>query len=327
MGEITKKDILAEHTRLRTALLKEGLRKHEDFEERILIHYPSNGALKYQMEDWNMCLTHMGIKSSLLPIKSSLNAAIKKFKPTMFFTTGAYLKLTKIVVPNDIKLCLINYMPHPSISKPRLDNAFLHMTEFYVSNNPLYERSNYLWVRFEANPITAVMLTDKETRDFVFIGIDSQPKQEQHEHFLFPIVEKYNGILAGSWRKGLMYLSNIHNYDAAYYYSSSRICPNIHQEWHRRPGLVHYTRRGFTIPACGGFQLNENPNSTYALFKRKEMVAIKDDPKVFMKAFEYFINHPEKRHEYTMNGMRRVWREYTLFHTIDKFVEEVNKRD
>ena len=64
----------------------------------------------------------------------------------------------------------------------------------------------------------------------------------------------------------------------------------------------------------------DNPVAMCLLFNEDEM-AVANSPRGFQEMFDSFLTDPGRRLPYIRNGMRRVYREYTLFHVLSRLAE------
>ena len=64
----------------------------------------------------------------------------------------------------------------------------------------------------------------------------------------------------------------------------------------------------------------DNPVAMRELFNDDEM-AVANSPREFHEMVDYFLTNPNKRLPYIRKGMRRVYREYTLFHVLSRLAE------
>jgi spore maturation protein CgeB len=71
--------------------------------------------------------------------------------------------------------------------------------------------------------------------------------------------------------------------------------------------------RNFEIPACSGFQLSERTNEILQLFEEDQEIACFETQEELISKCEYYLQHPEERHEIQQRGYRRL---VTDDHTI-----------
>jgi len=123
-------------------------------------------------------------------------------------------------------------------------------------------------------------------------------------------------VLAGTgWPHGIGELSIE---EAAELYQCARICPNFHVERQLRE-FNEVNERTYLIPACGGFQIVDRPVALRSMFAEEELVSAAN-PSEYHRLVDHYLGHPEERFPFVRAGMRRVWRDYTLFHILQPLV-------
>lgn len=291
---------------------------------RIMLHQPSNGALKYLMESWRQCLNHMGIQAYLLPWGVETQPALERFQPDLLITVA--------------DPAFFEHLDTDAIAKYRRDRGLVigHIStfeaqfepcDFYItfhldpSRDPIMSRADkpLVSVPFAFNPIVHYMRPGRELWDFFFVGTNSPFKKEETEQYLAPLVmaSGYSGILAGvDWNIGLGELSVA---DAVWFYNSARIYPNYHIA-RQMNEFNEVNERTYILPAMGGFQLVDNPVAMSELFGPDEM-AVASSPSEYQEMFAHFLVHPQKRNDYIQRGMRRAWRSHNLFERLVALIE------
>ena len=315
-------ELMKENHSLRENVFQEFENLYEACGQRILLHRPDNGAIKYLFDSWAETFNIMGLQTLLLDWHDNTKETFQSFQPTVFITVGdpAYverldlefianfqqqreLKIGHITnLQDNYKLCdfLITFHLNPAGDK-RFDSL----------EKPLIS------VPFGINPNQHYLRPARQVWDFFFVGTNSQLKAEQGDKLLMPIVNSYRGILAGKgWNRGAGELSVP---DSALLYNFAKVLPNFHLEsQYKRFDEVN--ERTFVIPACGGFELVDNPAAMKELFDANEM-AVANSPQEYREMFEHFLNNPNERLPYIQNGMRKVWNNYTLFHSLSKLAK------
>ena len=108
-------------------------------------------------------------------------------------------------------------------------------------------------------------------------------------------------------------------HQAAELYNFASIYPNYHLQ-EQIDSFNEVNERTFVIAACGGFQIVDNPAAISQLFSPDE-IAVAQSPEEYHEMFEHFLANPDKRHSYVEKGMRRVWKDYTLFSVLSKLAD------
>ena len=83
-----RKTLLTKNRKLRNNLLRQYHQIYQTSEVRILLHRPSNGAIKYLMESWCAILNHMGIKTDVINWSEKTQVKCKRFRPNVFITVA-----------------------------------------------------------------------------------------------------------------------------------------------------------------------------------------------------------------------------------------------
>lgn len=315
--------LLDENRRLRKDLLSKYAQIYIESGSKILLHCPDNGALKYLMESWCGVLNYMGAETVLLNFGENCCEACRRFKPNVLITVAdfdyvkwldmGYLKRYK--ASHGLRFGYISTFS----GYPYTLGDFLITFHLDPARVPIMAKTDLplLSLPFAINPLHHYMRQAKESWDFFFVGTNSPLKMQETRDYLLPIVRKYKGILAGKgWGVGLGEMSVG---QAAPFYNCARIYPNFHCKGQHEE-FNELNERTYIIPACGGFELVDNPTALSELFKPDEMAAAQS-PAEYHEMFEWFLNHPEERLPYIQKGMRRVWKDYTLFHVLTRLCD------
>ncbi len=290
--------------------------------QRILLHRPDNGAIKYLFDSWAETFNIMGVQTSLLDWHNSTKETFQSFQPTVFITVGDPSYIEKL----DLGF-IADYQQKHNLRIGHVTNLqdSYDLCDFLITFHldPTRDRrfefleKPLVSIPFGINPNQHYMRAGKQVWDFFFVGTNSQHKTEQGNRYLLPIVDNYRGILAGKgWNRGAGELSVS---DSALLYNFAKILPNFHLE-SQYERFDEVNERTCVIPACGGFELVDNPAAMKELFDDNEM-AVANSSQEYREMFEHFLNNPDERQPYIQNGMRKVWENYTLFHSLSKLAE------
>ncbi|MCH9024355.1 MAG: glycosyltransferase [candidate division Zixibacteria bacterium] len=315
-------ELMKENHSLRDHAFQEFENRYEACGQRILLHRPDNGAIKYLFDSWAETLNIMGLQTSLLNFDENSKETFQSFQPTVFITVGDPAYIEKL----DLEF-IANYQQQHELKIGHITNLqdSYQLCDFLITFhlNPAGDKrfdsleKPLISVPFGINPNQHYMRPARQVWDFFFVGTNSQLKAEQGNKYLLPIVDSYRGILAGKgWNRGAGELSVS---DSALLYNFAKVLPNYHIETQYET-FDEVNERTCVIPACGGFELVDNPAAMKELFDVNEM-AVANSPQEYREMFEHFLNNPSERLPYIQNGMRKVWKEYTLFHSLSKLVE------
>ncbi|UCC43553.1 MAG: glycosyltransferase [Candidatus Zixiibacteriota bacterium] len=314
--------LLIENRRLRETTMDKFTGRYTGTDQRILLHRPANGALRYLMESWSETLDIMGVPTMLLDWGEDTAARLSAFKPTAIISVAdpAYQQqldsgaLKRAREESGLKIGYVTTLEHS-----------YEPVDFYVTFHRDPARDNrysvldqpLLSLPFAINPQRHYMQPGREVWDFFFVGTNSHLKNDLTEAYLTPVCRRYRGILAGvGWPVGIGELPLA---ESSMMYNFARIYPNYHLRA-QHDAYNEVNDRTFIIPACGGFELVDNPMAMSGLFTPDEM-AVATSPSEYAEMFEYFLHRPEERVGYIQRGMRRVWEDYTLCHVLGDLVD------
>ncbi len=315
--------LLKENMQLRSTLLQEYHGVYQQSSKKILLHCPGNGAIKYLMASWCDILNHMGIETDLINWGDESSTKFESFEPDVFITVAdpsymdqldvdyidKYRGERGLSIGHVISADYYNYKPCDFIITFHLD----------PERDPVLSNVNIpvLSLPFAINPLIHYMRKGIEIWDYFFVGTNSPFKIEETKAYLMPIINNYKGIIAGvKWGGGV---GELNVEEAAILYNYARIYPNYHVS-RQMEEYNEINERTYIIPACGGFELVDNPVAIRELFTAEEM-AIANSPDEYHDMFLYFLRNPEKRISYIEKGMRKVWNQYTLFHVLSRLTD------
>ncbi len=317
----SRQELMNENRSLRDQAFRDFANCYQACGQRILLHRPNNGAIKYLFDSWAETFNIMGVQTSLLDWHDNTKEKFQSFQPTVFITVGDPAYIDKL----DMKF-IANYQQH-ELRIGHITNLqdsydlcdFLLTFHLNPAADKRFDRLEkpLISIPFGINPNQHYLRPARQVWDFFFVGTNSQLKTEQSGKLLMPVVNNYRGIIAGTgWSRGIGELSVS---DSSLLYNFAKILPNFHLE-SQYERFDEVNERTFIIPACGGFELVDNPAAMKELFDASEM-AVADSPQEYKEMFEHFLSNPDERLSYIQNGMRKVWGNYTLFHSLSKLAE------
>lgn len=320
-----RETLLKENRQLRETLLQQYHLSYQKSPKKILLHRPDNGALKYLMESWCEVLNYMGIETSVINWSENTQAQCESFRPDVFITVAdpAYISQIDIDYLKRYKKERGLLIGHISTFKHSYKPCdFLITFHLAPERDPVMSKVDIplLSLPFAINPLQHYMRPGVEIWDYFFVGTYSPFKIQETNSYLFPILHNRSGILAGvNWRVGV---GELNVKEAVILYNFARIYPNYHIHWQIEE-FNEINERTYIIPACGGFELVDNPAAMRELFADDEM-AVANSPDEYHEMVDYFLNNPDKRINYIEKGMRRVWSQYTLFHVLSRLADFLN---
>ena len=314
-------ELMTLNHQLRDKVLNEFANKYASERTRIVLHRPTTGSLKYLMDNWAEVLNHMGIPTVLLNWGASTREVFDSFRPTALITVAdpAYDKQ----LDTDY---IDRYRAGKKLTIGRIGISHrIEPTDYVITfhldpaNDPRFKGVDrpLLSVPFGINPRRHYMRPGREVWDFFFVGSNLHLKNDTTARYLMPLLKQYHGVIAGTnWPVGLGELSIA---EAAPMYNFAKIYPNYHLPWQYEQ-VDEINERAYIIPACGGFELVDNPAAMAQLFAYDEM-AVASSAAEFHEMFAHYLSHPEERTPYVSKGMQRVFDEYTLFHRLSHLAD------
>lgn len=166
------------------------------------------------------------------------------------------------------------------------------------------------------------------------------PDRIQYVQFLLQNTN-YKIIVVGKWKKALLHIKNHPNLViygrwlepsiVADFYNGANIVLNTHRPTNlkqnqNRHGLESKTinNRTYDVASCGSFQLIEYKDDLPNHFiEDEEMVAFRNDQEL-IKKIDYFIQCEEERQRIANNARKRVLKEHTFRHRLDKMLNIIN---
>lgn len=151
----------------------------------------------------------------------------------------------------------------------------------------------------------------------------------------------YNIKVVGKWKKPLYSFQNnpkLSIYDGwvepsivADFYNGANIVLNTHRpsnlkQNQNRHGIKGKTinNRTFDVASCGSFQLIDYKEDLSNHFiEDEEMISFKNDQEL-IKKIDYFMQSEEERQRIANNARKRVLKEHTFEHRLDKMLNIIN---
>lgn len=313
--EIYKKNI-----DLRLAVLEKFDSSQIDLNERIILHQPGNGAIKYLMKNWKMIFDVMGVSCYLMKFNETPIKVFEFFKPTSFITVADpyYINnineefLKKYKEEHDITIG--NLVDHKTFSKAIDCVDFLITSHLNPHTDKKYKNVDkpIMSIPFGANPLHNYMRLGLPIWPYVFVGTNSNVKANETKDYLTPIVEKYPGLVIGTnFDFGI---PEIDPEQISIFYNCAAICPNFHIKMQYEES-IELNERTYVLPACGAFQIVDRPTAMNLEFNNDELCIV-DNVKEYHSKFEYYLKNPIEKLSYISKGMEKVMKNYTLFHRL-----------
>ncbi|GEM_PF-885499 len=326
-------------------LKKKWSKRNQIENEKVLFHLTTHGGNRYIMLQYAAIFKYLGAQIQFLHFKDRANQQkiFSEFHPSIFFsaTADTFINNLDLDFINDYKarnsllriiwaeqFTVTDGLHHITPEKAKLiesgkiGDLFITATDESVLPQIYGEWANEFGINvkslpFAANPLIHYELDFTPLFDIGFIGSNSPSKFESIRTYLYPLLRKYNGIVLGDRWGGQDIMVPPENINS--FYTSVKIAPNIHQPFQRETG-ADCNERTFVIPACGGFSITDNVSCIKKYFKPDEIV-IAEDLKEWFNLFEYFINTPEERRKYIINGRNRVMKDHTYFDRLCRLTD------
>jgi hypothetical protein len=344
--------VLAGHA-LRRQLLASNECKHAPGAYRVLMLRERSITAEIWFGDLQRCMQHAGIECLVLPPATpaaDVNAAFETFMPNVFIAT----ELTPTLRALDLDFitrfkrdhgCLRLFIPvwhsksptdhvPPGRSTPREDEWRRHLrrtgqladAHFSIFEPEFHERFSrdadgpaveHVTIPQACNPFTDYPVAAVKRHDYMMVATMTDDRVEVSHRYLRPILGRYRGLWAGP-RWGFGVEEGIAPAQMPTHYAEARIVLNP------LVGFVHHhaaevTHRVYATAGCGAFQLTLATPITNRYFGPDELVQAAS-PAEYSRLFDHYVERPLERNFIALAALRRVYREHTVFHRLDKLV-------
>jgi hypothetical protein len=162
--------------------------------------------------------------------------------------------------------------------------------------------------------------------DIVFCGGYWSYKSINLDRYIIPLclpLGKYNIKVFGNQIWPIpMYLGVLSDENLRKFFSSSTICPNIHEPHSNRYGF-DIVARLFNIIGCKGFCISDYVESIEKdVFTNNEIILV-ETPEEFFEKINYFIKNPIERISYIEKGYTEVMKNHTYYHRAIDLLEQL----
>jgi hypothetical protein len=311
---------------------------------RVLFHLPMGGVGTIWFSDLMECLTHTGILCLGIPRgDGGFREKWERFQPNVFISMDQVEVLRSLDLEyiasyaKDIG-CVRLFTP---ISKHRFPmdgmsredewrfrlatagktvDAYFSMMEeeFFLEFFPEWVAASFKYLALPngCNPFIHYPAPGTKDLDF-FIATSFGPERlDITWRYMKPLFGKYRGLLAGpGWGFGA---GPIPPSDLRSFYSRARIAPNPLAGFLMKHAM-EVSERSFSASACGAFVITSPTPVTHRFFSKQELTCVEDE-KHFLEAFAYYVDRPNERHTRALGALRRVYKEHTYFHRVDRLV-------
>ncbi len=203
--------------------------------------------------------------------------------------------------------------------------------------------------------------------DISFVGNCLPHKKWVFDNILFPMKKSHRVEVYGSnWSALDVWLNRVGRVGRRYHlpllqsvrgtrwislegernlYSSSKLCPNFHEDIQAMRG-VDCNERTFKVPACGGFEISDNERAVRRYYAKDEVATIDtyapegdwkkaiSDPerlsqfaKDLKELLEYYLAHEEERNQMQKKATARTLREHTYHNRAQTILDLVKKTE
>ncbi|MBW2194598.1 MAG: glycosyltransferase [Deltaproteobacteria bacterium] len=160
--------------------------------------------------------------------------------------------------------------------------------------------------------------------DLCFFGGIHRTKKMPFYSYIRPLLDKYTMIAVGEgWEGWPVTRISVPYGDEPNILSSTSIIPNVHMDLCRDvPGMAP-NMRTFQSIAGGGFVVSDNVPALRHYFQEDE-VPVGLTPEDYKEKIDYFIMHPDERHEYWLRAYKRMINEHTYIHRVKSLLEALS---
>ena len=342
--------------RLRTELIATYENKYRTAGYRVLMLQPGSITADIWFGDLAQCMRHVGIDCRVLRpdcSASEVTAAIEEFQPNVFVAA----ETTKNVRMLDLGFlqrhkqahgCLRLFIPVWHAEAPRAHAPGIRSTPaqdeerrrlrcsgrtvdayFSIFEPEFNERFSFdrrgpaidmVTIPQGCNPFIDYPLADERRYDYFIASSMTEERVEVVYRYVRPILRGYRGLWVGPhWGFGRQAIAPG---EMPQHYARTRIALSPLVRFVQLYG-AEVTHRVYATAACGTFQLTMPTAITHRYFTPSELVQAKT-PAEYSRLFDHYVNRPQERDPIALAALRRVYREHTCLHRVDKLVSHWN---
>lgn len=341
---------------LRTELIAANANKHRAAGYRVLMVRPGSITAEIWFGDLAQCMRHAGIECQLLPPGSPIRevtAAIEALQPNVLIAAEKAESLRALDLPLLLRHkrahgCLRLFVPAWHAGAPRAGvpgirstpeedeerrrlrvrglTADAYFSIFEPEFNERFSRDSrapaidLVTIPQGCNPFVDYPLQGQKCHDYFMASSMSDDRVEVAHRYLRAILGRHRGLWAGPrWGFGLKSIAPV---EMAQHYARTRIALSPLVGFVQRYG-AEVTHRVYAAAACGTFQLTLPTAITHRYFAPDELVQAAT-PAQYLRLFDHYVARPQERNPIALAALRRVYREHTCFHRVDKLVSHWN---
>lgn len=293
---------------------------------KIVLHHPNNGAVNYMFEGWKKTFNEMGINTISVPLGEDVLLA----KPTILITVAhpsfyCFLDSKRLYEYNKTHGLIIAHIVDrdfstkisriaPGIKIDAILNYSINQQDPIIDDGLI--NSRIFEVPFGVASYHCMPTIENQKYISFFAGTKSLRKEQDMQLGFSSILNKYHDDIlkiGSGWSK-----QDIHPSELGMYHATSIINLNFHRDFQLN-SKNEVNERTFIIPACGGFELTDRPKALSHFLNDEEVCSIDTTKDSFLDAFEYYLTQPDKRLDYVLKGMKKVWDEHTLYSRLFNF--------
>jgi len=157
-----------------------------------------------------------------------------------------------------------------------------------------------------------------------FIGGIHRTKQDPFDTYIRPLLDRYTMVAAGKgWDGWPVKRISLAYGEEPRVLSSASVIPNIHMDLSREVPAMPPNMRTFQSIAGGGFVVSDHVPALRHYFQEEE-VPMGLEPDDYMEKIDFFMNHPEERHQYWSRAYSRLLEEHTYVHRVRRLLAELS---
>ena len=314
---------------------------------RFLLHCPPSSispAANSLVRNWADGMEFLGIPVRLLHFDDDVTEVFEEFQPDALLTTDSvdfiqHLDWNRFAEYKKTHRFLVGMSAIPGVMEgrplaDRLAWARDKGVDFYYCYSDLeYCRQEYrefldagypvIGIPFSANPLHYYPVPDvKRDLDFVFLASVNMDKWNRYIPYLGELVKLERGLLMGpGWKH---YATNDINPDRdRYLYARAKVGLNLHLDFQLK-GANELNERTYMLAACGTPQLVDYPGLLDKHFD-EDCFFVGRTPEEYNIQYGYIISNPHEAERKSLNAMRQVFREHTIFHRMEQLSIEVGR--
>jgi hypothetical protein len=159
--------------------------------------------------------------------------------------------------------------------------------------------------------------------DYVFLGSANYDKAKRYHDFFYPLMQRYNGIIAGQgwpWSDNFILRPLLDRW----MYSQAKVCLNLHLDF-QIASANEMNERTYILFGCGAIQILDNPKLLEKHFPFFEYSCSNEHE--YELLINKVITHPEKHFAHTLMALEHTYIHHTVFNRVNELLAAITYID